>query len=57
MLDGKYRCYPALQMFKILLLQQWYGLSDLETERAMFDRIEALPLIALPLRGDAYLSE
>ena len=22
------KAYPAIQMFKILLLQQWYGLSD-----------------------------
>jgi IS5 family transposase len=33
------KSYPAIQMFKILLLQQWYGLSDCETEIAMFDRI------------------
>ena len=31
--------YPALVMFKILLLQQWYGLSDQETEFALLDRI------------------
>jgi IS5 family transposase len=31
--------YPALQMFKVLLLQQWYGLSDKETEFGMLDRI------------------
>ena len=31
--------YPALVMFKILLLQQWYGLSDQETEFALGDRI------------------
>ena len=31
--------YPALIMFKILLLQQWYGLSDQETEFALSDRI------------------
>jgi IS5 family transposase len=33
------KSYPAIQMFKILLLQQWYGLSDKETEYAMLDRI------------------
>jgi IS5 family transposase len=33
------KAYPALQMFKILLLQQWYGLSDQEAEFAMLDRI------------------
>ncbi|NMC09820.1 MAG: transposase [Methanothrix sp.] len=26
-------------MFKILILQQWYGLSDLEVERQMADSI------------------
>jgi IS5 family transposase len=31
--------YPAIQMFKVLLLQQWYGLSDKDTESAMLDRI------------------
>jgi len=31
--------YPAILMFKILLLQQWYGLSDPEAEFAMRDRI------------------
>lgn len=30
--------YPALNMFKILLLQSWYNLSDLETEDALTDR-------------------
>jgi transposase, IS5 family len=33
------KAYPAIQMFKILLLQQWYGLSDQEAEFAMLDRI------------------
>jgi IS5 family transposase len=33
------KAYPALLMFKILLLQQWYGLSDQETEFALLDRI------------------
>jgi len=33
------KSYPGIQMFKILLLQQWYGLSDQETEIAMLDRI------------------
>ena len=36
--DGA-KAYPAIQMFKILLLQQWYGMSDQETEYAMLDRI------------------
>src|SRR5438128_11077106 len=31
--------YPPLQMFKILLLQSLYGLSDAETEEALADRL------------------
>lgn len=30
--------YPALAMFKVLLLQQWYGLSDPGMEEALGDR-------------------
>jgi IS5 family transposase len=31
--------YPSLSMFKGLLLAQWYGLSDLELEEALNDRL------------------
>lgn len=31
--------YPALSMFKALLLQQWYGLSDPGLEEALLDRL------------------
>lgn len=31
--------YPALAMFKALLLQQWYGLSDPGLEEALLDRL------------------
>lgn len=31
--------YPPLQMFKVLLLQSLYGLSDAETEEALADRL------------------
>lgn len=31
--------YPALAMFKALLLQQWYGLSDPGLEEALADRL------------------
>jgi IS5 family transposase len=31
--------YPALLMFKVLLLQSLYGLSDAETEEALVDRL------------------
>lgn len=30
--------FPALVMFKIILLQQWFGLSDPEAEELIFDR-------------------
>jgi len=31
--------YPAVPLFKALLLQQWYGLSDPQLEEALGDRI------------------
>jgi IS5 family transposase len=31
--------YPPLMMFKVLLLQRWYGLSDPAMEAALFDRV------------------
>ncbi len=31
--------YPSLSMFKALLLQQWYGLSDPGLEEALLDRL------------------
>jgi IS5 family transposase len=34
--------YPPLAMFKVLLLQRWYGLSDPAMEAALFDRISFL---------------
>lgn len=34
--------YPALNMFKILLLQIWYNLSDPAMEEALYDRISFL---------------
>jgi IS5 family transposase len=34
--------YPPLAMFKVLLLQRWYGLSDPAMETALFDRISFL---------------
>lgn len=36
--DGR-PAYPALLMFKLLLLQRWYGLSDPAAEEALKDRI------------------
>ena len=36
--DGR-PAYPPVPMFKLLLLQRWYGLSDPATEEALKDRI------------------
>jgi transposase, IS5 family len=36
--DGR-PAYPALPMFKLLLLERWYGLSDPGAEEALKDRI------------------
>jgi IS5 family transposase len=35
---GRLDC-DVILMFKIFMLQQWYGLNDLEVERKMADRI------------------
>jgi len=32
-------CYPAVVMFRLILLQSLYGLSDVETEEAVGDRL------------------
>jgi transposase, IS5 family len=39
--------YPPLMMFKVLLLQRWYGLSDPQMEEALFDRISFLSFVGL----------
>lgn len=39
--------YPPLMMFKVLLLQRWYGLSDPQMEAALFDRISFLNFAGL----------
>jgi IS5 family transposase len=39
--DGR-PAYPPLPMFKLLLLQRWYGLSDPGLEDALYDRISFL---------------
>src|SRR3981189_2450201 len=41
--------FPALMMFKVLLLQRWYGLSDPAMEAALFDRISFLRFAGLSL--------
>lgn len=40
--------YDVILMFKILVLQQWYGLSDLEVERQMADRISFMSFLGFP---------
>lgn len=39
--------YPPLMMFKVLLLQRWYGLSDPAMEAALFDRMSFLGFVGL----------
>jgi hypothetical protein len=36
--------YPPLVMFKVLLLQRWYGLSDPAMEAALCDRLSFMAL-------------
>ena len=38
----------VILMFKILILQQWYGLNDLEVERQMADRISFMSFLGFP---------
>jgi transposase, IS5 family len=40
--------YDTVMMFKILILQKWYGLSDLEVERQMADRISFTAFLGFP---------
>ena len=40
--------YDVILMFKILVLQQWYNLSDLEVERQMADRISFMSFLGFP---------
>ena len=41
--------YPALLLFKALLLQQWYGLSDPALEEALRDRLSFRRFCGVPL--------
>jgi transposase len=45
--------FDALLMFKALLLQQWYGLSDAELEEALNDRVSFRRFLGLTLDADA----
>ena len=44
---GRPNC-DVIPIFKILILQQWYGLSDLEVERQMADRISFMSFLGFP---------
>ena len=44
---GRPNC-DVILMFKILILQQWYGLSDLEIERQMANRISFMAFLGFP---------
>lgn len=41
--------YPVLTLFKIMLLQQWYGLGDPAMEEALGDRLSFRRFAGLPL--------
>jgi transposase, IS5 family len=45
--------YDALIMFKALLLQQWYALSDAALEEALNDRVSFRRFLGLSLEADA----
>jgi IS5 family transposase len=44
---GRPNC-DVILMFKILILQHWYGLSDLEVEKQMADRISFMAFLGFP---------
>jgi IS5 family transposase len=44
---GRPNC-DVILMFKILILQQWYGLSDLEIERQIADRLSFMGFLGFP---------
>lgn len=44
---GRPNC-DVILMFKILILQQWYGLSDLEVERQIADRLSFMEFLGFP---------
>ena len=44
--------YPPLMMVKVLLLQQWYNLSDPQMEEALADRISFRRFVGLSLEDD-----
>ena len=44
--------YPPLMMVKVLLLEQWYSLSDPQMEEALWDRISFRRFVGLGLGDD-----
>ena len=44
--------YPPLMMFKVLLLQRWYGLGDEAMEEALYDRLSFRSFAGLSLEDD-----
>jgi IS5 family transposase len=44
---GRPNC-DVILMFKLLILQQWFGLNDLEVERQMADRISFMSFLGFP---------
>lgn len=44
--------YPPLVMFKVLLLQRWYGLSDPGMEEALYDRLSFRRFVGLALADE-----
>lgn len=46
------KAYPALVLFKMSLLQTWYGLSDYEVEDAVKDRLSFMNFCSLRLEDD-----
>jgi len=44
--------YPPLPMFKILLLQRWYNLSDVAVEETLYDRFSFVRFVGLSLDHD-----
>lgn len=46
------KSYPGLTLFKMTLLQVWYGLSDYELEDQVNDRISFSRFVGLPLDSD-----
>ena len=44
--------FPSLMMFKVLLLQRWYGLSDPAMEAALYDRLSFQRFAGLSLEDE-----